>query len=141
VATIATWKDLVASLLDVDVLIASRLHSAILGVVSQTPTVAISFDPKVDRMMEDLGHTAYLLKIRDFTAEDVIGAVDSMLRRKDVVLRQIASYLYRIAPMSALQYDALAELALAGSQHVIESPERGPSRARAVEETRCVVHE
>jgi len=43
-----TWRDLVASLQDVDFLIASRLHSVILGFMSAVPTIAISFDPKMD---------------------------------------------------------------------------------------------
>jgi polysaccharide pyruvyl transferase WcaK-like protein len=111
IAAIATWKDLVASLLDVDILIASRLHSVILGVVSHKPTVAISFDPKVDRIMEDLGQTAYLLNIHDFHADDVIKALESVVLRKEFVMQQMASYLNQIVPVSERQYDVLAALA------------------------------
>ena len=113
VPAIATWKDLVALLLDVDFLIASRLHSAILGFVSQRPTIAISFDPKVDWVMEDLGQTEYLLQILDFTAEDVIAALDRLEIQRSLVMEQIGSYRDRILPVAALQYDTLAELATA----------------------------
>jgi polysaccharide pyruvyl transferase WcaK-like protein len=110
---IANWKDLVASLLDVDFLVASRLHSAILGFATQTPTIAISFDPKVDWVMEDLDQTDYLLQIRDFSAEDVIEALDRIKLCRNVVVDQIASYRQRILSALELQYDALAKLALA----------------------------
>jgi polysaccharide pyruvyl transferase WcaK-like protein len=108
-----TWKDLVASLRDVDILIASRLHNAILGFITQTPTIAISFDPKVDWVMGDLGQTDYLLQIRDFSAGDVIEALDRVEIRRDVVLKQIAAYLGQVQSIFARQYSALVDLAMA----------------------------
>jgi polysaccharide pyruvyl transferase WcaK-like protein len=116
VPTIATWRDLVGTLRDVDLLIASRLHSTILGFVSGAPVIAVSFDPKVDWVMQDLGQTDYLLQIRDFTATDVIDRLDRLKLCKDVVLRQIASYRHRIASVFAQQYDTLAEFAAASSR-------------------------
>jgi polysaccharide pyruvyl transferase WcaK-like protein len=117
IPTIGTWKDLVACLHNADFLIASRLHSTILGFVTQTPTVAISFDPKVDRVMEDLGMTDCLLQIRDFAAEDVTRAIDRIAHRRNAVLEQIASYQNAIASNSAKQYDVLAALAVPHSCH------------------------
>jgi polysaccharide pyruvyl transferase WcaK-like protein len=114
---ISTWKKFVASLLDVDCLIASRLHSAILGFVSQRPTIAISFDPKVDWVMENLGLADYLLHIRDFTAEDVIEALDRAKRRRDLIAEQISAHQDLVLSASAQQFDALARLAMAGRRH------------------------
>jgi polysaccharide pyruvyl transferase WcaK-like protein len=111
---IETWRDLVAVLRDVDYLIASRLHGTILGFVSLTPAVAISFDPKVDWVMEDLHQTDYLLHFQDFTAEDVVSAFDRLRVRRDAAVEQIASYRQEIfsTSVSARQYDLLAGLAL-----------------------------
>jgi polysaccharide pyruvyl transferase WcaK-like protein len=113
VPAITTWKDLVATLLDVDFLIASRLHSTIFGFVVQKPTVAISFDPKVDWVMEDLGQTDYLLQIRDFVAEDVLKTLDRISHHRMIVVEQIVSYQRRILAVSRLQYDIIAELLMA----------------------------
>lgn len=113
VSRIRTWRDVIASLRDVDFLIASRLHSAILGFITQTPTVAISFDPKVDWVMEDLGQTDYLLHIHDFTAEDVVQALDRIQLRSGSVAAQIRSYQLAIHSVFTRQYDALADLATA----------------------------
>lgn len=116
VPTITTWKELVALLLDVDFLIATRLHSVILGFVAQKPTLAISFDPKVDWVMEDLGLTDYRLPIRDFSAEEVIHALDHIEIRRSSITQQTGCYRQRILSTSSLQYDALAELAMANRQ-------------------------
>lgn len=112
IPAITTWADLVGLLLDVDFLIASRLHSAILGFVAQTPTIAISYDRKVDWIMEELGQTGCLLQMRDFVAEDVIRTLDRIQPGRNAIVEQITSYLHRIVPLSDRQYDALAELAL-----------------------------
>lgn len=108
---IATWQDFTAAVQDADVLIASRLHSTILGLVSQTPTIAISFDPKVDWVMEDLEMADYLLHIRDFMAQDVIRIVDQLLLHTTALEGQIASYRESIRAISNRQYDRLAALA------------------------------
>jgi len=109
---IQAWQDFVAAVKGADFLIASRLHSTILGFVTQTPTIAISFDPKVDWVMEDLGMTDYLLQIRDFVAEDVVRALDRIAGRREAVVNEIASYQSAITSTSEKQYDALAALAV-----------------------------
>ncbi len=111
IPTITSWQDFVAAIGKVDFLIASRLHSAILGFITQTPTVAISFDPKVDWLMEDLGMTECLLQIEDFSADDVIQVLDRLMLCRDAVLERIASYRDAVLPIFARQYDALAGLA------------------------------
>jgi polysaccharide pyruvyl transferase WcaK-like protein len=113
---ITTWKDLVAVLQDVDFLIASRLHSAILAFLVRRPTIAVSFDPKVDWVMEEFHQNEYLLQIGDFTAREAIDALSRIELRRNSVLEQITSYRHRIIPDFALQYDALAELAKANHQ-------------------------
>jgi polysaccharide pyruvyl transferase WcaK-like protein len=110
VPTITTWKELVALLLDVDFLIATRLHSVILGFGAQKPTLAISFDPKVDWVMEDLGLTDYLLPIRDFKAENVVEGLERSAVSRQEVTEKIGSYQKRVLSASARQYDTLVEL-------------------------------
>jgi polysaccharide pyruvyl transferase WcaK-like protein len=108
---IQSWRDLACVLRDCDYLVASRLHSAILGFVTQTPTVAISFDPKVDWVMRDLDQDDFLLHIRDFRAADVAAALHRLTNRRDAIVKQLSSYRQRILAESAQQYDFLAGLA------------------------------
>jgi polysaccharide pyruvyl transferase WcaK-like protein len=112
IPTIATWQDFLTAVQDADFLIASRLHSAILGFVAKTPTIAISFGPKVDWVMEDLGMSEFLLHIRDFETEDVIQTLDRLILHRKAVQEQIASYKEAITAVCERQYDFLAALAL-----------------------------
>lgn len=116
---VTTWKDLAAYLGDVDLLISSRLHSAILGFLTQTPTVAISFDPKVDSVMEDLNQTENLLHIGDFTAKGVMEALDRIERRSTLVQKQVATHMDEIRSVCALQYDAVAGFVMARRRSTI----------------------
>jgi len=111
---IKTWRDFVAILQDSDFLIASRLHGTILGFVTRTPVVAISFDPKVDWVMEDLNQTDYLLHFHDFSADDVLRALELIKRRRETVFNQIAAYRQQILSSSdsARQYALLAGVAV-----------------------------
>lgn len=114
IPAIARWQDFAGTLLDIDILIASRLHSTIFGFVTRTPTLAISFDPKVDWVMNDLGQKDYLLQIRTFTSEDVIQTLDLIQSCKAAVVEKIASYQDRIYCDFMHQYDCLAKLAVTG---------------------------
>jgi polysaccharide pyruvyl transferase WcaK-like protein len=116
VPTIETWRDYVATLRNAHFLIASRLHSTILGFMSEMPTIAISFDRKVDTVMEDVGQTDYLLQIHNFTSDDVLRALDRLQLCRDAVLQQVSSYRCRILPILTSQYDTLARIARAGNE-------------------------
>jgi polysaccharide pyruvyl transferase WcaK-like protein len=110
---VKAWEDLIAALREVDYLIASRLHATILGFLSQTPTIAISFDPKVDWVMADLQQTDYLLQIRDFTAEQVLKTLDRIRGQRLAVIERLVTYRRSILSPAAEQYDSLAKVALA----------------------------
>jgi polysaccharide pyruvyl transferase WcaK-like protein len=114
VPALESWKGLIGILRSVDILVASRLHSIILGTLSQKPTIAVSFDPKVDWVMEDLNQTDYLMQIRDFTAGQVAQTIERMLTRRNEIERTLAAYQLRIQPVLAEQYDTLAEFSIAG---------------------------
>jgi polysaccharide pyruvyl transferase WcaK-like protein len=114
IPAITAWKDLVALLQDVDFLIASRLHSTILGLITQKPTIAISFDPKVDWLMQDFAQTDSLLQIRNFAADDVLQALDRLIVNRSSVVDHIIACRQQVLATSAAQYDTLAELAAAG---------------------------
>ncbi len=109
---VTSWQDYLATVLDVDFVIASRLHSVILGLVGHKPTAAISFEPKVDWVMEDLGLTEYRLDIKSFTSGDVIHILDQMRNRLHPIKQRILSYQQEAAVKTAAQYDSLAELLL-----------------------------
>lgn len=110
---ITKWQDLYTVLADADFLIASRLHSTILGFAAQKPTIAISFDAKVDWVMQDLEQTEYLLHIRDFTSQDVLAGVEKIKNQSSAITEHIRGQKENDQILFAGQYDTLARLALA----------------------------
>jgi hypothetical protein len=66
--------------------------------------------------MEDLGQTDSLLQFRDFTAEDVLNAIDRIKVHRDAVVERITSYRQGVLSASQQQYDSIARLALAHHQ-------------------------
>jgi polysaccharide pyruvyl transferase WcaK-like protein len=121
---INSWRDLVSVLSDVDFLIASRLHSAILSCVAGTPAVMISFDPKVDRLMADLEQTEYLLHIQDFVAEDVIEALERAKMHREVIACQISAYRILALSDSARQYDSVVRIVSQSSKSRMQNRRR-----------------
>lgn len=51
-----------------DLFVGVRLHSLIFALLNQIPSLALSYDPKIEGLMEDLDYLP-LLKIEDITAE------------------------------------------------------------------------
>ena len=108
---ISSWRHLLRLLQDVDIVIASRLHSAILSFVANKPTIAISFDSKVDRIMESLSQTGYLLQIHDFSAQDVIDALCRIEKNRNEVAEEIASYTRQARRVLESPFDLIARRA------------------------------
>jgi polysaccharide pyruvyl transferase WcaK-like protein len=62
--------DLLKTAVAVDVVVASRLHGLLLSHLAGTPTIAISYDRKVDVHMEAMGLVDYALDIDRFGLKD-----------------------------------------------------------------------
>jgi polysaccharide pyruvyl transferase WcaK-like protein len=112
-ATPSTWKDYLSIVQVADLLIASRLHSIILGFLAKVPVLAISFDPKVDWVMQDVEQDGALLQIRNFTAREVVQACERLDFRKKEIVQHLTCYHQQVVETSALQYDTIARMALA----------------------------
>lgn len=108
---ISNWRDLLRVLCEVDLVIVSRLHSAVLSFVANRPTIAISFDKKVDRVMEDVGQSDFLLQIQDFSTDDVITTLSRIENNRIAVAEEIASYTRRARCVLDSQFDLLAQTA------------------------------
>jgi len=110
VAAIAGWQDFVAAVSGVDCVIASRLHSAILSYLVTRPVIAVSFDPKVNWLLEDFDCQEALLDIHDFTAGAVLSTLDQLAAAQPGVSRRLAEAVSRAYAMHALQFDRLVAL-------------------------------
>lgn len=86
-------RDLIEGLSSVSVLVASRLHAILLGYVTGTPAVGLSYDRKVDVVMRGCAQEGARLDIRTFTPEQVV-AIASRLSgdeaARSAITREVA---------------------------------------------------
>lgn len=72
-------EDYLQTVSGAEVLIGSRLHGVILGLVAGCPTVALSPLPKVDRVMAQAGLQPYCLPLRGFSLTDLLQRVEDAI--------------------------------------------------------------
>jgi polysaccharide pyruvyl transferase WcaK-like protein len=90
--------------------VASRLHGVILAHRLCVPTLAISFDRKVDAHMEQVGQPDFCLDIRRLNKGDVEERFAGMVSKTHVLQAQLCRFVEAAAPALAAQFDALAGL-------------------------------
>jgi polysaccharide pyruvyl transferase WcaK-like protein len=69
---VTTVPGLLALLHSLDFVVASRLHGLILSFLAGKPSIALSYDRKVETLMTDVGLKTYCLDIRSFTNENLL---------------------------------------------------------------------
>jgi polysaccharide pyruvyl transferase WcaK-like protein len=90
-----------------DLIIASRLHGVILSHLSATPALALSYDPKVDAHMKEIGQMDYCLNVESLTLDMLI---ERFLMLKDFRQREedhLRSKIDRFRRLLDLQYDRI----------------------------------
>ena len=102
-----TTEGLLSALQDVDLVVASRLHGVILSHLIAKPTLAISYDPKIDTHMKEIEQTEYCVSIDHFDStvliERFIALRDARERESIHLARAVEHY----SELVGLQYDLL----------------------------------
>lgn len=105
-----------------DVVIAMRLHAAMFGVQAGKPTVAISYDPKVDSLMEDYGLGEFVIPLNDLGTDVLIGAVEKAIETgvTDDTRGRLADFAGRAERSRAAIAAAAENFRAAGDSEVLE---------------------
>ena len=93
-----------------DVAIASRLHGLILANLVGTPTIALSYDWKVDEHMRVMGLERYTFSVGSFDPEDVARTVDSVLASREALSTAISAKCEHLAAEVLHQYEEALEM-------------------------------
>jgi polysaccharide pyruvyl transferase WcaK-like protein len=93
-----------------NLVIASRLHGAILSLVTGVPVVAISPIRKVAQLMDDVGLADYTVELQKFTSADLIERVRSALEQRPGLQRLIAERVKIFGMALARTYDDVLAL-------------------------------
>lgn len=69
---VETVEGLLAQLARTDLVIASRFHGVLLAQLLLKPVLALSYHPKIDRLMEETGQADYCLPVDNFKVETAL---------------------------------------------------------------------
>lgn len=90
-----------------DLIIASRLHGVILSHLSNTPVLALSFDPKVDAHMQEIGQREYCLPIEHLQFEKLIERFSALRAAREQERTHLVSATVRFSDLLSAQYDRI----------------------------------
>jgi polysaccharide pyruvyl transferase CsaB len=92
-----------------DAVVAMRLHAAMFGLKAGRPTVAISYDPKVDSLMNDCGLSEFVIQLPELSAHPLVTKVQEAIDRQRT--KSLPTRLQRLTDRSALSREVLGEAA------------------------------
>lgn len=110
-ASVHDLDDLLATLADLDVVVASRLHGLILSHVLARPTLAISYHHKVETHMREIGEDEFRVPLIGVDAEGLMERFEALRAARDVVSDRIARARDDRRAQLARQLEALVALA------------------------------
>ena len=129
---VSTVRELVGLLQSMDFVVASRLHGLLLSFLAAKPSLAISYDRKVQRLMEDLDQARYCFDIRSFTCRELLEAFLDLQAKADFIPQTLADIRQRYDMLLENQYRLVAEYLSPGSYglHPLRSAAASPATAR-----------
>jgi polysaccharide pyruvyl transferase WcaK-like protein len=86
---IESVDDLLHELSETDVVVASRFHGVLLSHVAHKPVLALSYHPKVENLMGEMGHEEYCLSIDDFSVAQLKTTFEKMKVNRCTLSEQI----------------------------------------------------
>jgi polysaccharide pyruvyl transferase WcaK-like protein len=89
--TIKTVPELMTLLSQLDMVIASRLHGVILACLMKRPTLAISYERKVETLMKDLQLADYCCQIDTLEKTSLLALAAGLANDRPQVVRQLTS--------------------------------------------------
>jgi polysaccharide pyruvyl transferase WcaK-like protein len=101
-----TVEECLALVSRLEIVVTSRLHGVILASLVNTPIIAISPASKVDRLMEDMEMTEYLLNIRQIELPLLINCFLSLKANQTIIRQTMKQNVakYRLAIMSQFDF-------------------------------------
>jgi polysaccharide pyruvyl transferase WcaK-like protein len=103
--TVSTVHDLIPVLAAADVVVASRLHGVLLSYLLCRPVLGISYDVKVNLLMNDLDQTQYCLDIHSLATRQLEQTFNRLCEDKDNIRRALQQSVALYRDRLSAQYD------------------------------------
>ncbi|MDH3251984.1 MAG: polysaccharide pyruvyl transferase family protein, partial [Ignavibacteria bacterium] len=107
---VETVEALLREISSTDIIVASRFHGVLLAHVLGKPVVALSYHPKIDHIMKNIGHEKYCLDIRSFTADALQSAFVNLEQNLTEAQRQVSLVEASYREQLSQQYERIIEL-------------------------------
>ena len=111
---VTSVQDLLALLHSLDFVVASRLHGLVLSFLAGKPCIALSYDRKVETLMNDVGLKAYCLDIRSFTSESLLATFLTLQTNSPLVNSKLMATCCHYDQLLQSQYRLVTELRVPG---------------------------
>jgi len=105
------YQDLLKKIAVADLVVASRLHSIILSHVLNKPTLAISWDRKVEAHMEDIDQAQYMINIDSLNGDILKDKFGKLERDAEKIGASLRKHIDSFQPGLYKQYSNLLQLA------------------------------
>jgi polysaccharide pyruvyl transferase WcaK-like protein len=119
---VASLYDLLALLQSVDFVVASRLHGLILSFFCGKPSLAISYDRKVQTLMNDLNQADYCVDIRSVQSADLLAKFAKMQANRDGITMQLEATLGQYRYSLETQYEMIQQIISSESRKSEQQP-------------------
>ncbi len=103
----ASFEELLDQLAGVDLVVASRFHNVLLGLLLGKPVVSISYNPKNDALMEEMGLGAYCQAIESFDVDRALSQVARLEGEAARLLPAVAGRAARYRAELEVLYDGV----------------------------------
>jgi polysaccharide pyruvyl transferase WcaK-like protein len=104
---ISTIDDLLTQLSKTDFVVASRYHSVLLAHLLSKPTIALSYEEKVDSLVEAMGQEAYCLPIDQFEVDTLVKRFSELEANAEAIRAVIAKRTREFRAQLEEQYERL----------------------------------
>ncbi|BEP28270.1 polysaccharide pyruvyl transferase CsaB [Helicovermis profundi] len=107
------FKKVLNIMKDVDMLVGERLHSLIFASILNVPFIGMSYDPKIDYFLEDIGLKS-IFNINDFNSEILINEVANIFDNEIAFKKDLSYNVQRLKEKLSLNDDFLNDLIMRG---------------------------
>ncbi len=115
-------SDLVAAIAKLDLVVGMRLHSLVLALAAGTPSVALSYDPKVEEFARAAGLGEHVHSLDDLDPDMILASCRSLLESREELRGRLAEKRDHLRQSAALSAELARELLESGQVRHRPSP-------------------